>query len=49
MCLETDGMSTIVEDVIAYLLLYYGRWFTTEADVITSLLGNGRCYSHVAE
>ena len=31
------------------LMLWCGRWWATEADVIASLLSIGRCYSHVAD
>ena len=31
------------------LVLCCGKWCATEADVIASLLINGRCYSHVAD
>ena len=31
------------------LVLWCDRWWPTEADIITSFLNNGRCYSHVAD
>ena len=31
------------------LMLWCGRWWATEADVIASWLSNGRCYSLVAD